>query len=292
METSPRPTHHRLPRPNHPLPLTPRHRKIDRLVGGPWRDRCEVERETAAWVPWYNTRRPHLALGGITPQQAENQHTTTRKEAASTSLHKTRDLTNNARATAPVTGRDTRYGALHPIRRGALPTDRVHRPPRQAQLRTVPPDTPKRQHQTQPHNLEIPARLRTRGATPDPSRYTRSVALHPIRRGALPTDRVRTQSQEQTRNLRDDRQHAANTPTDSSSCCKPPLPKSRPLHRGRILTVPMESAPAGQVAVAGAVERPESDNGNHPSKSRTQFNAVIFRDGPQTLQFQRPHFNV
>ena len=31
---------------------------------------------------WYNTRRPHLSLGGITPQQAENQHTTTRKEAA------------------------------------------------------------------------------------------------------------------------------------------------------------------------------------------------------------------
>ena len=184
--------------------------------------------ETAAWVHWYNTRRPHLALGGITPQQAENQHTTTRKEAASTSLHKTRDLTNNARATAPVTGRCTRYGARHPIRRGALPTDRVQR----------------------------------------------------------------SESQEQTRNLRDDRRHAANTPAASSSCCKPPPPNSRPLHRGRILTVPMESAPAGQVAVAGAVERPESDDGNHPSKSRTQFNVVIFRDGPQTLQFQRPHFNV
>ena len=49
---------------------------------GPWRDRREVERETSAWVHWYNTSRPHLALGGITPQQAENQHTTTRKEAA------------------------------------------------------------------------------------------------------------------------------------------------------------------------------------------------------------------
>ena len=65
-----------------------------------------------------------------------------------------------------------------------MPTDRVHCPPRQAQLRTVPPDTPKRQHQTQPHILEIPARLRTRGATPVPSRYTRSVALHPFRRAA------------------------------------------------------------------------------------------------------------
>ena len=67
---------------------------------GPWRDRREVERETAAWVHWYNTRRPHLALGGITPQQAENQHTTTRK-AASTSLHKTRDLTRRVRIRRP-----------------------------------------------------------------------------------------------------------------------------------------------------------------------------------------------
>ena len=251
-------------------------------MGGPWRDRCEVERETAAWVHWYNTRRPHLALGGITPQQAENQHTTTRKEAASTSLHKTRDLTNNARATAPVTWRDTRYGARHPIRRGVMPTDRVHCPPRQAQLRTVPPDTPKRQHQTQPHNLEIPARLRTRGATPDPSRYTRSEGVHCLRIGCAPNHK----------NKRGICETIADTPAASSSCCKPPPPKSRPLHRGRILTVLLESAPAGQVAVAGAVERPESDNGNHPSKSRTQFNAVIFRDGPQTLQFQRPHFNV
>ena len=49
---------------------------------GPWRDQREVERETSAWVHWYNTSRPHLALGGITPQQAENKHTTTRKKAA------------------------------------------------------------------------------------------------------------------------------------------------------------------------------------------------------------------
>ena len=31
------------------------------------------------------------------------------------------------RGTAPVTGRYTRYGALHPNRRGVMPTDRVHR---------------------------------------------------------------------------------------------------------------------------------------------------------------------
>ena len=94
------------------------------------------------------------------------------------------------RRATPVPSRCTRSVAIHPIRRGVMPTDRVHCRPRQVQLRTVPPDTPKRQHQTQPHNLEIPARLRTRRATPDPSRYTRSVAIHPIRRGVTPTDRV------------------------------------------------------------------------------------------------------
>ena len=67
--------------------------------------------ETAAWVHWYNTRRPHLALGGITPQQAENQHTTTRKEAASTSLHKTRDLTRRVRVRRPASAA---FGWINP----------------------------------------------------------------------------------------------------------------------------------------------------------------------------------
>ena len=95
-----------------------------------------------------------------------------------------------------------------------------------------------------------------RGATPDQKGCTAygSGAAHPITRTNAESAR---------------RRHAANTPAASSSCCKPPLPNSGPLHRGRILMVPMESAPAGQVAVAGTVVRPESDNGNHPSKSRT-----------------------
>ena len=38
--------------------------------------------------------------------------------------------------TAPVTGRCTSYGTLHPIRTGALPTDRVQHPHSQAQPRT------------------------------------------------------------------------------------------------------------------------------------------------------------
>ena len=35
---------------------------------------------------------------------------------------------NISMAATPVTGRNTRYEALHPIRRGALPTDRVQHP--------------------------------------------------------------------------------------------------------------------------------------------------------------------
>ena len=94
------------------------------------------------------------------------------------------------RRTTPDPSHYTRSVALHPIRRGAMPTDRVFRLPKQVQPRAFTPDTPKRQHQTLPDNLEIPARLRTRGAAPVTSRYTRYVAIHPIRRGAMPTDRV------------------------------------------------------------------------------------------------------
>ena len=70
---------------------------------------------------------PPLPLGGITPQQRENQHTTTRKEAASTSLHKTRDLTHPLRGIAPVTSRCTRYVAIHPLRGAAPVTSRCTR---------------------------------------------------------------------------------------------------------------------------------------------------------------------
>ena len=118
------------------------------------RETCE--RETAAWVHWYNTRRP-LPLGGITPQQTEKQHTTTRKEAASTSLHKTRDLTHPLRGIAPVTSRCTRYVAIHPLR-GAAPV--TWRCTRYVAL----------------HPL--------RRAAPVTWRYTRYVALHPLRRAA------------------------------------------------------------------------------------------------------------
>ena len=41
------------------------------------------------------------------------------------------------RGATPVMGRDTRYGPLHPITRGALPTDRVQHPQSQEQTRKL-----------------------------------------------------------------------------------------------------------------------------------------------------------
>ena len=127
---------------------------------------------------------------GNSPPKTPTVHLGRCDTASTCSPGSEREALHPLRRAAPVTSRYTRYVATHPNRRGVMPTDRVHRLPQQAQPRTFPPDTPKRQHQTQPHNLEIPARLLTRGATPDPSRYTRYVAMHPIRRGVMPTDRV------------------------------------------------------------------------------------------------------
>ena len=83
--------------------------------------------------------------------------------------------------TTPATpaARDGRHNST----RGATPVTRRHTP------------------YVAPHPL--------RGTAPVTRQCTRYGALHPIRRGVMPTDRVqRPQSQEQTRNLRDDRRHA------------------------------------------------------------------------------------
>ena len=124
--------------------------------------------------------------------------------------------------TAPVMWRCTSYVALHPIRTGALPTDRVHRPRQQAQTRTCTPPQEQavhhpplrrtswtdialltRQHnaphlaqhshsQAQPRRASQPHRAPhpQQGAAPVMWRCTSYVALHPFRTGALPTDRV------------------------------------------------------------------------------------------------------
>ena len=77
------------------------------------------------------------------------------------------DGRNNARAAAPVTGHDTRYGARHPIRRGALPTDRVQRT----------------QSQEQTRNLRDDDRHNARAAAPVTGRDTRSEGVHCLRIG-------------------------------------------------------------------------------------------------------------
>ena len=69
--------------------------------------------------------------------------------------------------TAPVAGRYTLYGALHPIRTGALPTDRVQHPRAQAQSRTKPPRTQtSTQRQQTEHNETTTAPARVADDTP------------------------------------------------------------------------------------------------------------------------------
>ena len=104
-------------------------------------------------------------------------------------------------------GRYTRCVALHPIRTGAMPTDRVQCPrigcnahgsavPGSQTGTIAEPGIP----QYERSGLNTPHITRdlvgqssgdvTRGATPVVWRYTRYVVLHPIRTGAMPTDRV------------------------------------------------------------------------------------------------------
>ena len=191
------------------------------------------------------TTTPHAT----TPTSSVRQHTSMAGTAPVTGRYTRYWALHPLRGTAPVMDRDTRYEPLHPIRRGALPTDRVQRTQSQEQTRN--PRDNRRHNSARAHplwaaapdqkgctaygsgaahpitrtNAESARRRPTqqredrctrygprhplRGATPVMSRCTRYEPLHPIRRGALPTDRVqRTQSQEQTRNLRDNRRHA------------------------------------------------------------------------------------
>ena len=104
-------------------------------------------REDAAPVTRHCTRYRALhPLRGTAPDQngcnaygsgALHTQTRTNAESAGTSnntQHNTNDTTPGA---APVTRRYTRYGAQHPIRTGAMPTDRVHCTRRQEQTRNL-----------------------------------------------------------------------------------------------------------------------------------------------------------
>ncbi|GLY33887.1 hypothetical protein Kisp02_72520 [Kineosporia sp. NBRC 101731] len=49
-----------------------------------WSGRAEVERETAAWIHWFNTSRLHSSIGYLPPVEFEQHYRDTITEAAST----------------------------------------------------------------------------------------------------------------------------------------------------------------------------------------------------------------
>ena len=78
-----------------------------------------------------------------------------------------------------------------------MPTDRVHRHPQQAQLRAIP------HHRPQPSASDAATRLQNARPAPNERSCTRYVAMHPNRRGVMPTDRVhRLPQQAQSRAIR------------------------------------------------------------------------------------------
>ncbi len=87
------------------------------------------------------------------------------------------------RGAAPVTGRCTRYVALHPIRTGAMPTDRVYRARRQECVWNLESHNAKERGLNAPiHNPGLGRPIKGRH---DAGRCTRCVALYPLR-GAAP----------------------------------------------------------------------------------------------------------
>ena len=177
LETSPRPTHHRLPRPNQPLPLAPIHRQIDRLRA-PARFRPDTSR----------TRCTHC----ISPARRVRLTDEADRATASCSQYALHPMWGAApvtgrytrcgalhplRGAAPFTSRYTRCGALHPIRRGAMPTDRVQRHFQQALSR------PRDHTNHQPTSTPPPPT----NAAPFTSRYTRSEEVQCLRIGCSAT---------------------------------------------------------------------------------------------------------
>ena len=110
-----------------------------------------------------------------------------------------------------------------------------------------------------------------RAATPVTDRCTRYGARHPIRRGALPTDRVqRTQSQEQTRNLRDD---GRNTSAGAAA------PVTGPLHPLRGATPDQKGCTAYGSGAAHPITRTNAESARRsPTRTRPRELAL---PGPQ-----------
>ena len=89
-------------------------------------------RELRATFPRNHNMRCHKDPSGRQPKQKTTQaQKTPTTPTAATSTGALHPL----RGAAPVTWRCTRYAAVHPNRRGALPTDRVQRPNAQEKTR-------------------------------------------------------------------------------------------------------------------------------------------------------------
>ena len=86
-----------------------------------------------------------------------------------------------SRSAAPITSRYTRSVAMHPIRRGAMPTDRVHRLPQQAQPRAIPPLRPQpaaSDAATHPQNARQCSSAAIKETTRDREAHARHNATH------------------------------------------------------------------------------------------------------------------
>ena len=195
---------------------------------------------------------------------------------------------------APVGGRPdlatvetTARGPLHPIRRGALPTDQVQHTQSQEQTRNLrdagqaavpvggsgawPDNEPTRRAElaartargraaahgrTKQHGPEQQREGRCtrygalhplRGAAPVTGRCTRYGALHPIRRGALPTDRVQHTQSQEQTRNLRDASLAA-TPVGGSEA----WPDNEPTRRAKLAA----RTSRGRAAAHGRVKQP------------------------------------
>ena len=109
----------------------------------------------------------------------------------------------------------------------------THKPRRKLKLRRRPHP---RQPPASPATAHIPSRHNCQkhgGTAPDMGRYTRYGALHPNRRGALPTDRVQCPTtQEQTRNWQPEPLPATTSPgAERPAGCAPLRLPHREPHR-------------------------------------------------------------
>ena len=127
--------------------------------------------------------------------------------------------------TAPFTSRYTLYVALHPIRRGAMPTDRVQRHFQQALSR------PRDHTNHQPTSTPPPPT----SAAPFTSRYTRCGALHPMWGAAPDQKRCNAHGSGAAPNATSVFSDA-HYPPDSTSAHLPPSPRT-PATMGLTITL-------------------------------------------------------